>query len=120
MTAVDTLVKHAHGLVSAPDLHLHEVRLSVRAFATHGRGLVHVFPRGSATHDVIDGLTLRPKGIHIRPGYGPGVWAGGTDEDGGRGVGRRPGRCGGGDLEECAVEGAEPHGARRLLGFTRL
>lgn len=120
MPAIDALVKHAHRLVGGPDLHLHEVRLAVAALAADRRGLIDVLPRGGAAHNVVDGLPLRSEGVHVGTGDGPGVGTGRAEKDRAGGIGRGVGSRRS-DLEEGAVEGAEPHGRmlsrlRRVLG----
>lgn len=54
MCTLDTLVEDTHGFISASDLHLHKVGLTVIAGWTNRHGPVNIFPSSCATQNIID------------------------------------------------------------------
>ncbi len=72
MRALDAFVKHAHRLVRAAYLHLHEVRLDGTAILrTYRHGPIDVRPSVVATEDVVHLLPIRRvRFSHLRRVYG--------------------------------------------------
>ena len=122
MRAFDALVKHAHRLVRATYLHLHEVSLDGTAILRANRhGPVHVRPGVAAAEDVVHLLPIRRMSLpHLRRVYRLRVRTRRAGEqflrggEGGGGVGRDY-------LKEGAVQWTEPHdyGVVLLLSVQR-
>ena len=58
MRAFGTLVKYTHGLISAPDLHLHKVSLVVIATGTDSHGSIHILPGRGTTQNIVHHLAF--------------------------------------------------------------
>ena len=78
------LVKHTHGLISASNLHLHEVGLVVRALGAVSHGLINILPRRRSAQNIVHFFSVWSDCIH--KGFLELVSVGTcrTDENGGR------------------------------------
>ena len=112
MATLDTLIKNTHRLIGTPNLHLHKIRLAKTTRGAYRHGPIDIFPCRCSSEDVIDFFTIGGnRFLDLGEDDFLGVGTGGAGED----IGGRFRRCGvggggGDDLEEGAVEGAEPHG----------
>ena len=107
MAALHALVEHCHGLVRAPNLHLHEVSLTMATSRAHCHGPVDVLPSIGAAEYVIDLLPSGVRSLDLGREYRLGVRAGHACEALGR---RRAGGAAGCDyLQKRPVKGTEPH-----------